>query len=84
MTTKAMDKKFINWRVIMQSLLGKSTSVEDEQVDKWLHEDTRNQDYYQKAKYYFDNYYSGEEEIHQVDTKKAWNDFLVYLNSATL
>ena len=73
-----MDKKFINWRVIMQSLLGKSTSVEDEQVDKWLHEDTRNQDYYQKAKYYFDNYYSGEEEIHQVDTKKAWNDFLVY------
>lgn len=73
-----MDKKFINWRVIMQSLLGKSTSVEDEQVDEWLHEDTRNQDYYQKAKYYFDNYYSGEEEIHQVDTKKAWNDFLVY------
>lgn len=73
-----MDKKFINWRVIMQSLLGKSTSVEDEQVDKWLHEDTRNQDYYQKAKYYFDNYYSVEEEIHQVDTKKAWNDFLVY------
>lgn len=73
-----MDKKFINWRVIMQSLLGKSTSVEDEQVDEWLHEDTRNQDYYQKAKYYFDNYYSGEEEIHQVDTKEAWNDFLVY------
>ena len=62
----------------MQSLLGKSTSVEDEQVDEWLHEDTRNQDYYQKAKYYFDNYYSGEEEIHQVDTKEAWNDFLVY------
>ena len=24
-----MDKKFINWRVIMQSLLGKSTGVDD-------------------------------------------------------
>ena len=29
-----MDKKFINWRVIMQSLLGKSTGVDDEQVER--------------------------------------------------
>ena len=31
-TTKTMDKKFINWRVIMQSLLGKSTGVDDERL----------------------------------------------------
>ena len=43
-TTKTMDKKFINWRVIMQSLLGKSTGVDDEQVEEWLHEDARNQE----------------------------------------
>mgnify|MGYP002319249269 CR=1 FL=1 len=73
-----MDKKFINWRVIMQSLLGKSTGVDDEQVEEWLHEDARNQEYYEKAKYYFDNYYSGEKEIHQINMKKAWDDFLVY------
>ena len=47
----------------MQSLLGKSTGVDDEQVEEWLHEDARNQEYYEKAKYYFDNYYSGEKEI---------------------
>ena len=55
-----MDKKFINWRVIMQSLLGKSTGVDDEQVEEWLHEDARNQEYYEKAKYYFEIYNSGE------------------------
>ena len=27
----------------MQSLLGKSTGVDDEQVEEWLHEDARNQ-----------------------------------------
>lgn len=62
----------------MQSLLGKSTGVDDEQVEEWLHEDARNQEYYEKAKYYFDNYYSGEKEIHQINMKKAWDDFLVY------
>ena len=33
----------------MQSLLGKSTGVDDEQVEEWLHEDARNQEYYEKA-----------------------------------
>ena len=56
----------------------KSTGVDDEQVEEWLHEDARNQEYYEKAKYYFDNYYSGEKEIHQINMKKAWDDFLVY------
>lgn len=73
-----MDKKFIKWNVIVQSLLRKSTKEENQQVEKWLHEDVRNQEYYKKAKYYFDTYYTGEEEVHKIDVEKAWNDFLAH------
>ena len=73
-----MDKKFINWSVIVQRLLGKSTGAEDELVDEWLRDDIQNQEYYKKAKYYFDTYYSGEQEIHEVDMEKAWSVFLTH------
>lgn len=73
-----MGKKFINWNVIVRCLLGKSTDSEDELVDEWVHDDIQNQEYYKKAKYYFDTYYSGEQDIHEVDMEKAWSIFLAH------
>lgn len=73
-----MDKVHINWRIIVRYMLGKSTMEEDVLVDEWLQEDIRHQEYYKKAQYYFDTYYAGEEEVHDVDMEGAWNEFLVY------
>lgn len=74
-----MDKKFIGWSTIVQHLLGKSTKEEARLVDEWLREDVRNQEYYKKARHYFDAYYSGKQEIPEVDMESAWDDFQLHV-----
>ena len=73
------DKTYINWDIIAKHLLGISSAEERERVEEWLSEDESNREYYRKAQRYFDKYYTGEES-RVVDSKNAWEEFVVYTN----
>lgn len=58
-----------------------ATSEEKEEVERWLAEDEGNREYYRKAKRYFETYYTGE-ETRVVDSKGAWDEFVVYADKS--
>lgn len=72
----------INWDIIVRYILGKASEEENMQVEKWLKEDGRNQDYYRKARRYFDLYYTGEMQ-RKVDMESAWGEFVTYTRKAS-
>ena len=75
------DKTYIEWDVIAKHLLGVSSAEEKEKVEEWLSEDEGNREYYRKAQQYFDKYYTGEES-RVVDSKNAWDEFVIYADRA--
>ena len=58
-----------------------ATGEEREEVERWLAEDEGNREYYRKAKRYFETYYTGE-ETRVVDSKGAWDEFVVYADKS--
>ena len=58
-----------------------ATDEEREEVERWLAEDEGNREYYRKAKRYFETYYTGE-ETRVVDSKGAWDEFVVYADKS--
>ena len=58
-----------------------ATDEEREEVERWLAEDEGNREYYRKAKRYFETYYTGE-ETRVVDTRGAWDEFVVYADKS--
>ena len=76
------DKMYINWDVIVRRILGHSSVDEDRLVDQWFVEDEMNRIYYEKAKYYFDKYYTGEEN-REVDVEDAWHEFMNYTETSS-
>lgn len=76
------DRMHINWDIIVRRILNESSEDENELVDNWLAEDEANREYYRKAKFYFDVYYTGE-EIRDVDTEGAWDEFVTYTGKSS-
>ena len=58
-----------------------ATDEEREEVERWLAENEGNGEYYRKAKRYFETYYTGE-ETRVVDSKGAWDEFVVYADKS--
>ncbi|WP_462347757.1 FecR family protein [Butyricimonas faecihominis] len=75
------DRRHINWDMIVRHLMDVATSEEKEEVERWLAEDEGNREYYRKAKRYFETYYTGE-ETRVVDSKGAWDEFVVYADKS--
>ena len=75
------DRRHINWDMIVRHLMDVATSEEKEEVERWLAEDEGNREYYRKAKRYFETYYTGE-ETRVVDTRGAWDEFVVYADKS--
>ena len=75
------DKRHINWDLIVRHLMDVATDEEREEVERWLAEDEGNREYYRKAKRYFETYYTGE-ETRVVDTRGAWDEFVVYADKS--
>lgn len=71
------DQMHINWDIIVRRILDEASDEEIELVERWLAEDEMNREYYQKAKRYFDRYYTGE-ETRSVDVEDAWDEFVDY------
>ena len=75
------DRRHINWDMIVRHLMDVATDEEREEVERWLAEDEGNREYYRKAKRYFETYYTGE-ETRVVDTRGAWDEFVVYADKS--
>ena len=75
------DRRHINWDMIVRHLMDVATDEEREEVERWLAEDEGNREYYRKAKRYFETYYTGE-ETRVVDSKGAWDEFVVYADKS--
>ena len=75
------DRRHINWDMIVRHLMNVATDEEREEVERWLAEDEGNREYYRKAKRYFETYYTGE-ETRVVDSKGAWDEFVVYADKS--
>ena len=75
------DRRHINWDMIVRHLMDGATDEEREEVERWLAEDEGNREYYRKAKRYFETYYTGE-ETRVVDTRGAWDEFVVYADKS--
>ena len=75
------ERRHINWDMIVRHLMDVATDEEREEVERWLAEDEGNREYYRKAKRYFETYYTGE-ETRVVDTRGAWDEFVVYADKS--
>ena len=75
------DRRHINWDMIVRHLMDVATDEEREEVERWLAEDEGNREYYRKAKRYFETYYTGE-ETRVMDTRGAWDEFVVYADKS--
>ena len=76
------DRMHINWDIIVRRILNESSEDENKLVDDWLAEDEANREYYRKAKHYFDVYYTGE-ETREVDSERAWDEFVAYTGKSS-
>ena len=71
------DEMHLNWDVIVRHIRNKATEAEKQLLELWLDEDPLNRIYYEKAKYYFEHYYSGEAS-RTVYMEDAWQEFVSY------
>lgn len=70
-------KPDIEWNLIARKILGLANGPEEEEFKRWCDADVEHRRYYEKARSWFERYYSGLEE-REVNREQAWNDFRRY------
>lgn len=71
------NNNYIEWGLIVRKILGQCTEEEEKLFQSWYSEDEKNREYFEKAKSYFNRYYSGNEE-RVVDRDGAWEEFITH------
>lgn len=71
------NENHIEWGLIVRKLLEQCTEEEEKLFQSWYAHDGKNREYFEKARIYFNRYYSGDEE-RIVDRDGAWEEFLLY------
>lgn len=67
---------YVEWNLIVRKILGRTTENEDKEFSRWYESDPLNPVYFEKAKTWFERYYSGDEERQTPDRDAAWQEFL--------
>ena len=71
------NNNYIEWGLIVRKILEQCTEEEEKLFQSWYSEDEKNREYFEKARSYFDRYYTGNEE-RVIDRDGAWEEFITH------
>lgn len=71
------NNNYIEWGLIVRKILEQCTEEEEKLFQSWYSEDEKKREYFEKAKSYFDRYYTGNEE-RVIDRDGAWEEFITH------
>ena len=69
------NENYVEWGLIVRKILEQCTEEEEKLFQAWYSSDVKNREYFEKAKVYFNRYYTGNEE-RIIDRDGAWKEFL--------